>query len=134
MSLAEIDPVRTPLLLWHEDCLDGASDEAVSMIQEEHPNIIRFFERVVSHPYATVISTFTSMMWLCVGTKKDIISIVYSFADKQLSIEYRASGSLPDSHPELEFRGDPSDAIDLITGQLDFFVKRHKRLPEPKLT
>ena len=132
MSLAEIDPVRTPLLLWHEDCLDGASDEMVSMIQEEHLSIIRFFESVVSHPYASVIPTFTSMMWLCVGSKKDIISIIYSFTDNQISIEYRASGALPSNSPDLEFRGDPADALDLIREQLDFFVRRHKRLPKPK--
>ena len=78
MILAEIDPVRTPLLLWHEDCLKGVLDDAVSMIQEEHPNIILFFEKVAFHPDASIIPIFTSMMWLCIGNKKDIISIIYS--------------------------------------------------------
>lgn len=134
MSLAHIDPIQTPLLLWHEDCLEGALDEAISMIQDEHPSIIQFFESVVSHPYASVIPTFTSMMRLCIGTKKDIISIIYSFADKQLSIKYHTCGEPQGNSPVLEFRGDPSNAIDLITEQLDFFVQRHKRLPEPKMT
>ena len=131
MILADLDPVKAPLLLWHPDCRSGVSDEMLETAKVEHGGIVQFFERMASHRYASVIPVFTSVHWLCIGSKKDIISFVYWFSGYELRFEYKVSGAVYGESPELTFKGDPVEAIDLIEEQLDFFVRRHKRLPNP---
>lgn len=128
MFVAEIDPVQSPLHLWHPDCLTGATDEQLEMFRREHRGIIQFFEAMVAHPSASVIPIYTSMMSLCVGSKKDIITILYFFSEKEISIEYHIKGAVNGCSPDLKFRGCPEDALELIVEQLDFFVSRHKWL------
>ena len=85
-----------------------------------------------SHEYATVIPVFTSMMWLNIGNKKDVISMLYSFEEKKVELKYYKNGLSRNRSDAFQQHYDrPGELFEEILGMLDLFVSRHKRLGNP---
>ena len=122
-SLIDIDPFVTPLALWHPDCLEGVPEEVKINSKKTHAGIVALFELLHSHPYASGIPVYTSIATFCIGGKKDIISLFYSYDENQIRMVYSFSDGR-----DIIYEGSPEEALDKASEYLDLFVRRHKRM------
>ena len=97
------------------------SEEVKLQSKKTHAGIVALFVLLHSHPYASGIPVYTSIATFCIGGKKDIISLFYSYDKNQIRMAYNFSDG-----SDIVYEGRPEEALDKASEYLDLFVSRHK--------